>query len=314
MLKLKSLITPSAMLTAFTLVAAPSFAQEREHGRQRSGQESSDRGAERAQPRNDAPRQQAVPRAETRQQAPPAETRQQAPRAESPQQAPRVESRRQDAPRFESRQQAAPSQAPSQRFDNRRDEVVGRAVPRRDGVGRRDNDAPRYDSRYQPRYESRYQPRYDSRYQSRYESRYAPRYYSPGYYGSRSYDRPYTFRPRFSIGFGIFSGYPVPYSYSYGSPIEVYGYGAPRERVTISPGSNYYGGVALEITPNDADVYVDGEYAGRVQDFDGTDQPLTLTAGTHRIEVQAAGYEPLVVDVGIQAGQVIPYRGDLRRY
>ena len=312
MLTFKSLTTPSAMLAAFTLVAAPSFAQEREHGRQRSGQESSGRSAERAQPRNDAPRQQAVPRAETRQQAPPAqsrpqappaETRQQAPRAESPQQAPRVESRRQDAPRFESRQQAAPSQAPSQRFENRRDEVVGRAVPRRDGVSPRGNDAPRYDSRYQPRYDSRYESHY-----------YAPRYYSPGY-GSRSYYRPYTFRPRFSIGFGIFSGYPVPYSYSYGYPIEVYGYGAPRERVTISPGSNYYyGGVALEITPNDADVYVDGEYAGRVQDFDGTEQPLTLSSGTHQIEVQAQGYEPMRIDVQIQAGQVIPYRGDLRRY
>ena len=304
MLKLKSLITPSAMLTAFTLVAAPSFAQEREHGRQRSGQESSGRGAERAQPRSETPREQApVPRAEPRQQAPPAETRQQAPRAESPQQAPRVESRRQDAPRFESRQQAEPSQPPSQRFENRRGEVVGRAVPRRDGFSPRGNDAPRDESRYQPHYDSRYESHY-----------YAPRYYSPGYYGSYSYYRPYTFRPRFSIGFGIFSGYPVPYSYNYGYPIEVYGYGAPRERVMITPGGSYYGGVALEITPNDAEVYVDGEYAGRVEDFDGATQPLTLTAGTHRIEVQAAGYEPLIVDVGIQAGQVIPYRGDLRRY
>ena len=82
----------------------------------------------------------------------------------------------------------------------------------------------------------------------------------------------------------------------------------------ISPGSSAYGGVALEINPGDADVFVDGEYAGRVEDFDGTEQPLTLTPGTHRIEVQAQGYEPMIVDVGVQPGQVIPYRGDLRRY
>ncbi len=277
MLKLKSLITPSALLAAFTVAAVPLFAQERDHGRQRSCQEGG-RSAERAQPRSEAPRQQAPDaRAESRQQAPRAE----APRAE----APRAEARQQQAPRVESRQQAAP-----QRFDNRRNDVVGRAVPR-----------------------SNYAPRYDSRYQPRYESRYAPRYYG-NVYGSRSYYRPYVFRPRYSIGFGIFSGYPVPYSYGYGYPIEVYGYGAPRERVTITPGSNFYGGVALEITPNDADVYVDGEYAGRVEDFDGTEQPLTLTAGTHKIDVRAAGYEPLVVDVGIQPGQVVPYRGDLRRY
>ena len=122
------------------------------------------------------------------------------------------------------------------------------------------------------------------------------------------------FRPRYSIGYGFFCGYPVPYTYSYPYPIEVYGYGAPRSRVMMAPGSSYYGGVALEITPYDADVFVDGEYAGRVEDFDGTTRPLTLTAGTHRIEVQAQGYEPMVVDVGVQPGQVIPYRGDLRPY
>ena len=48
----------------------------------------------------------------------------------------------------------------------------------------------------------------------------------------------------------------------------------------------------------DADVWVDGEYAGKVQDFDGTTQPLTLTPGTHHIQVQAQGYEPMTVDVG----------------
>ena len=147
--------------------------------------------------------------------------------------------------------------------------------------------------------------------------RYSPRYsYTPrgGYYGSRSYYRPYVFRPRFSIGFGIFAGYPVPYTYSYPYPIMVYGYRAPRERVMVTPGSPYYGGVALEMTPYDADVFVDGTYAGKVEDFDGTTQPLTLTAGMHEIEVQAPGYEPMRVSVEVQPGQVIPYRGDLRPY
>src|SRR4029077_7264386 len=146
-----------------------------------------------------------------------------------------------------------------------------------------------------------------------YAPHYSPRVYAPRVYAPHSYYRPYVFRPRFSIGFGIYSGYPVPYTYSYPYPVEVYGYGAPRE-VVINPGASAYGGVALDITPPDADVWVDGQYAGKVQDFDGTTQPLTLTPGTHRIEVQAQGYEPLSVDVGIQAGQVIPYRGDLRRY
>ncbi len=181
---------------------------------------------------------------------------------------------RREAPRVDNRQGANRSNA------------VGRAVPRRDVVVPRGAYAPRY---YAPRDSLRV---------------YAPRYYY----------RPYVFRPRFSIGFGIFAGYPVPYSYSYPYPIMVYGYRAPRVPVMVTPGSAAYGGVALEITPYDADVLVDGTYAGRVENFDGSQQPLTLTPGTHRIEVQAPGYAPLVVDVMVQPGQVIPYRGDLQPY
>jgi hypothetical protein len=48
----------------------------------------------------------------------------------------------------------------------------------------------------------------------------APRYYRPYY--ARPY---YTFRPRFSIGFGIWAGYAVPYPVYYGP--YAYGYPAP---------------------------------------------------------------------------------------
>jgi hypothetical protein len=59
---------------------------------------------------------------------------------------------------------------------------------------------------------------------------------------------------------------------------------------------------------------VDGEYVGWVEDFDGTMQPLTLTPGTHRIEIFAPGYQTLVLDVPVRAGEVVPYRGSLRPY
>ena len=275
-----SLTPPLALFAAFTLVSASSFAQERGQGRRdRSGQESSGRGVERARPRSETPRTQSA--------APAVQSRQQAPRAESQRQteAPRVENRR----------------------DSGRRDGVGRAVPRRD-VNPRGGYAPRQRLRT-----NRYSPRYDNRYSPRYDRRYSPRY-SPRVYAPRSYYRPYVFRPRFSIGFGIFAGHPVPYTYSYPYPIAVYGYRAPRAPVIVGPGSPVYGAVALEITPIDAEVYVDGSYAGYVGDFDGSRQPLTLTAGTHRVEVQAPGYAPLVIDVMVQPGQVIPYRGDLQPY
>jgi hypothetical protein len=144
----------------------------------------------------------------------------------------------------------------------------------------------------------------------------APRYgygYRP-WYGYRGYEpfRPYYFRPRYSIGLGIYIGYPVAY-YSYPYPVPVYGYGAPPAPVYVGPNASY-GGIALEIRPDDGYVYVDGQYVGIVRDFDGSRQPLTLTPGPHHIQIDQNGFEPLAFDVTVQPGQVIPYQGDLRPY
>jgi hypothetical protein len=40
---------------------------------------------------------------------------------------------------------------------------------------------------------------------------------------------------------------------------------------------------------------------------------MTVTPGTHTIQISAPGYQSLTFDVQVQAGQVIPYRGDLQR-
>ena len=138
-------------------------------------------------------------------------------------------------------------------------------------------------------------------------------YYRP-WYGYRGYApfRPYYFRPSYRFGFGIFVGYPVAF-YSYPYPVPVYGYGAPYGEVTVGPNAAY-GGIALEITPPDGDVYVDGSYVGVVRDFDGSRQPLTLTPGVHHIQVNQDGFQPLAFDVTVQPGQVIPYQGALQAY
>ena len=314
MLKRTTITAPSALFAALAIASAPAFAQERYHGRQNpAGQQSSGQSGERAQPRSEAARQQpGTVRGEARQEAPRAQAPQQ-PQAQQPPQR-QAQPQAQQPPQRQALPQAQPRQAEQPRADDRSNDNRGnRSYDNRAyGNGRYDdrrNEAGRAVPRgnvYAPHYAPRYSPR-----------TYSPRVYSPrgyGYYGSRSYYRPYVFRPRFSIGFGFYAGYPVPYTYSYPYPIVVYGYRAPRERVIVAPGSPYYGGVALEMTPYDADVFVDGEYAGRVEDFDGATQPLTLSAGMHEIEVQAQGYEPMRFNVEIHPGQVIPYRGDLRPY
>jgi len=73
------------------------------------------------------------------------------------------------------------------------------------------------------------------------------------------------------------------------------------------------GAIKLKITPKEASVFVDGGFAGVVDDFDGVFQKLTLEAGPHHIEVQAEGYEPLAFDVDIAPDDTITYRGELKK-
>src|SRR5258708_5282118 len=145
MLKTTSITAPLALLAAFTLMSTPSFAQQREHGRQNpSGQQSSGQAAERAQPRTQAPAQAPAPQAQAQAPAPRAQA--QAPRPQVPAQA--------VAPRDQS--QGPRGVAPS--VDGHR--YSGQhAVPRRDVIVPRYNHVP--DGRYAPRYAPRYYaPRY----------------------------------------------------------------------------------------------------------------------------------------------------------
>src|SRR5471032_3275554 len=139
MTQLKSLITPAALLAAFTFAAAPSFAQDHHHGRENpSGQALGARSAERAQPRSETSRPQggAAPRVESRQETPRAQQARpvETPRAQQPRQ---VETPRVDNRAFENR-----------RNDNRSAEV-GRAVPRREVIVPRGGTyAPHYSPSY----------------------------------------------------------------------------------------------------------------------------------------------------------------------
>jgi hypothetical protein len=69
------------------------------------------------------------------------------------------------------------------------------------------------------------------------------------------------------------------------------------------------GGLSIDLEPRDAELYVDGFFAGRLSDFaaDG----LPLRAGRHWIELRAAGYDTLTLPVDIVAGQLAHYRAEL---
>jgi len=118
----------------------------------------------------------------------------------------------------------------------------------------------------------------------------------------RYYTPYYAFRPHFTLAFGLSIGYPVAYPTWY-DPYPAYGY-------ALGVGARY-GGLSFDIQPVDAAVFIDGAYMGVVDDFSPYDAPLTLRAGLHRVELRAPGCQPMVFDITVVPGQVIPYSGAL---
>ena len=106
------------------------------------------------------------------------------------------------------------------------------------------------------------------------------------------------------LGLGGYYGYYDPWDY--GDP-----YGDPYQ-----PSVGYYdrdGSLKLKVTPRQAEVYVDGYFAGAVDDYDGLFQRLQLVPGPHRIEIRLDGYEPLSFDVRIDSGHTVTYKGEMQK-
>jgi hypothetical protein len=114
---------------------------------------------------------------------------------------------------------------------------------------------------------------------------------------------------------------PPPVYWTYGAwpAIGVGWYASPFWSVYSGGGSAAYGaadptgGLRLQIDQKDAQVFVDGDFAGTVDEVDGRFHHLNLPPGPHHIEVRAPGYRPLELDVDIQPRHTIDYRGALLR-
>ncbi len=71
-----------------------------------------------------------------------------------------------------------------------------------------------------------------------------------------------------------------------------------------SPANPTTGGIVFLVNPADADIYVDGSYAGRPMYFSPA-RPLILGAGQHRVELKATGYFSSRLDVAVLPGLVM---------
>ena len=311
------------------LIASPAVAQERERARARQRQEQSGTTSaptRQAQPRSQAPQAQAPPASSTREGGSARESARREParsagversrgsddqgRARGQQQeravprvavAPPARVERSEPPRDAGREVSASSSSAGEeqrraqprgsrpRGDN---PVVGRAEPRNGRwYGGDRNDGWRGPSGHRGGYY------YGRRVYNNYY--YYPRHLYPYGYGAFGlgyfYYNPYSW-----YGFGGYYGYPGYAGYGGYAP----GYYS---------GSGYYTGeLRLRVEPRHAEVYVDGYFAGHVDDFDGTFQALKLEEGGYRVEIVAPGYERLEFDIRIQPGRKITYRGELR--
>ncbi|HEY7170073.1 MAG TPA: PEGA domain-containing protein [Vicinamibacterales bacterium] len=129
-------------------------------------------------------------------------------------------------------------------------------------------------------------------------------------------------RPPYSGGYypPIYGGgYPIYYPWGWGGlAFSGYygGYYDPWFDPAPYPTSYSYGdegSLHLKVKQRDAAVYVDGYYAGEVDEFDGVFQRLHLDSGPHRIEITLDGYEPLNFDVRIEPNKTVTYKGEMKR-
>lgn len=131
----------------------------------------------------------------------------------------------------------------------------------------------------------------------------APRVYNSYYYYPRRY---------YPYGYGAFGlGYFYYDPYTWYPPNYYPGYYGSYSGGYYDPFFYDVGELRLIVSPRSADVYVDGYFAGRVDDFDGMFQALKLEAGAHHIQIVAQGYSPLDFDVRIEPNRKITYRGTL---
>ena len=105
------------------------------------------------------------------------------------------------------------------------------------------------------------------------------------------------------LGLGGYYGWYDPWWYD----PSYYGYGYGRYS------TGYEGRLRLKVQPSEAEVFVDGYYAGIVDEFDNMFQHLSIETGPHRIEVRQDGYEPLTFEVRILPDRTVTYRGEMKR-
>ena len=76
-------------------------------------------------------------------------------------------------------------------------------------------------------------------------------------------------------------------------------------------GGDYTGSIRMQVTPREAEVYVDGYLAGNVDDFDGVFQRLQVLPGQHDIVVYLDGHRTIQQNIYVTPGRSLSIRQTL---
>ena len=71
--------------------------------------------------------------------------------------------------------------------------------------------------------------------------------------------------------------------------------------------------VKLSVSPNRAAVFVDGVYAGHVDEFDGPGQSMLIAPGRHKIMISLPGYESFETEVTLARDQQFQLKTELQK-
>jgi archaellum component FlaG (FlaF/FlaG flagellin family) len=77
------------------------------------------------------------------------------------------------------------------------------------------------------------------------------------------------------------------------------------------PTKDATGELKIAATPSRAAVFVDGQYAGHVDEFNGVGKAMLLTPGQHRLRIALPGYLPFDTMVDLRPKQKLKIQTDL---
>ena len=72
------------------------------------------------------------------------------------------------------------------------------------------------------------------------------------------------------------------------------------------------GYIDTDISPEESKIYLDGEYVGEADDFDGNPRYLAVTPGSHSIEVRSPNGGRMSLRVKARGGRIIQLDQDVR--